>query len=210
VHELAAVDRHVPGDPSSAAFLAAFAALSEGVELSLPDVCVNPTRAGFFALLQRMGARISMEERREQAGELVATLRVGGGAELGATSVTAAEVPSMIDELPLLACVAARAVGETVIEGAAELRVKESDRIAAVVAGLRAVGVDADERPDGLRVVGTRARLRGRVHTHGDHRLAMSFGVLGALPGNEIELDDPDCVGVSYPGFWRDLARVAG
>ena len=210
VHELTAVDRQVPGDPSSAAFLAAFAALSGGVELALPDVCVNPTRAGFFALLQRMGARISMEDRREQAGELIATVRVFGGAELGATSVTAAEVPSMIDELPLLACVAARAAGETVIEGAAELRVKESDRIAAVVAGLRAVGVEADERPDGMTVVGSRDPLRGRVRTHGDHRLAMAFGVLGALPGNDIEVDDPDCVGVSYPAFWQDLARVAG
>jgi 3-phosphoshikimate 1-carboxyvinyltransferase len=206
---LAAVDRHVPGDPSSAAFLAAFAAMAEGVEVVLPDVCVNPTRAGFFALLQRMGARISMEERREQAGELLATLRVKGGAELGSANVTATEVPSMIDELPLLACVAARAAGETVIEGAAELRVKESDRIAAVVAGLRAVGVEAEERPDGLRVVGGSAPLAGRVTTRGDHRLAMAFGVLGALPGNEIEVDDPECVAVSYPDFWRDLARVA-
>ena len=208
--ELTAVDRHVPGDPSSAAFLAAFAALADGVRVLLPDVCVNPTRAGFFALLQRMGAGIAMEERREQAGELVASIRVKGGGELGSATVTPAEVPSMIDELPLLACLAARASGETVIEGAAELRVKESDRIAAVVAGLRAIGADAEERPDGLRVVGSRRPLAGRIVTHGDHRLAMAFGVLGALPGNEIEVDDPDCVSVSYPEFWRDLARVAG
>ena len=114
----------------------------------------------------------------------------------------------MIDELPMLACLAARAEGETVVAGAAELRVKESDRIAAVVAGLRAIGVQADEQPDGFRVLGTRRALRGRVETHGDHRLAMAFGVLAALPSSEIALDDTECVGVSYPSFWHDLARV--
>ena len=140
----------------------------------------------------------------------MATLLARGGAGLGAVKVTAAEVPSMIDELPLLACVAARAAGQTVIEGASELRVKESDRIAAVVEGLRAIGVDAEERPDGLSVVGGSRPLRGRVRTHGDHRLAMAFGVLGALPGNDVDVDDRECVAVSYPEFWRDLARVAG
>ena len=114
----------------------------------------------------------------------------------------------MIDELPLLACLAARAEGETVIRGAAELRVKESDRIAVVVGNLRRIGVDADELSDGLRVRGTDKPLKGRVETHGDHRIAMAFGVLGALPGNSISVDDPECVSVSYPGFWRDLDKV--
>jgi 3-phosphoshikimate 1-carboxyvinyltransferase len=114
----------------------------------------------------------------------------------------------MIDELPLLACIAARATGDTVITGAAELRVKESDRIAAVVANLRALGVAAEELPDGMRVSGSDAPLRGSVRTHGDHRLAMAFGVLAALPESEIDMDDRGCVAVSYPGFWRDLERV--
>jgi 3-phosphoshikimate 1-carboxyvinyltransferase len=115
----------------------------------------------------------------------------------------------MVDELPLLACLASRADGETVITGAGELRVKESDRIAAVVANLRAVGAEAEELPDGLRIQGHHDRpLRGRVRTHGDHRLAMAFGILGAARGNAIEVDDPECVAVSYPGFWSDLARV--
>jgi 3-phosphoshikimate 1-carboxyvinyltransferase len=104
--------------------------------------------------------------------------------------------------------VAAYAAGETRVTGAAELRVKESDRISAVVQNLRALGGDADELPDGFVVRGSRPRLRGQVTTHGDHRLAMAFGVLSALPGNEISVDDPDCVAVSYPGFWADLARV--
>jgi 3-phosphoshikimate 1-carboxyvinyltransferase len=115
----------------------------------------------------------------------------------------------MIDELPLLACLATRAEGETVIRGASELRVKESDRITAVVQNLRAVGADADELPDGLVVRGAPGSpLGGRIRAHGDHRLAMGFGVLGALSGGAIDVDDRDCVSVSYPGFWADLARV--
>ena len=204
------VDRRVPGDPSSAAFLAGLAAMLRGVEVVLPDVGVTPTRTGFLAVLQRMGGAIAVEEAREDGGEPVATLRVRAGDGLRSADVAPSEVPAMIDELPLLACIAARAEGETTIAGAGELRVKESDRIAAVVAGLRAVGVDAEERPDGMRITGGTRPLRGRVRTLGDHRLAMAFGVLGALPGNEIEVDDADCVGVSYPAFWRDLARVAG
>ena len=198
----------VPGDPSSAAFFVALATLAAAGELGLPDVCVNPTRTGFLAVVQRMGGRIATEESRRDAGEPVARLRVRPAGELRAAEVSGAEVTSMIDELPMLACLAARAEGETVVAGAAELRVKESDRIAAVVAGLRAIGVQADEQPDGFRVLGTRRALRGRVETHGDHRLAMAFGVLAALPSSEIALDDTECVGVSYPSFWHDLARV--
>jgi 3-phosphoshikimate 1-carboxyvinyltransferase len=123
-------------------------------------------------------------------------------------SVTADQVPAMIDELPLLACVGARAGGETVITGAGELRVKESDRIAVTVANLRAIGVEAEELSDGLRVVGRGGPLRGRVETHGDHRIAMAFGVLSMLPDTDIAIDDPACVDVSYPGYWNDLARV--
>jgi 3-phosphoshikimate 1-carboxyvinyltransferase len=122
--------------------------------------------------------------------------------------IGAAEIPGMIDELPLLACVAARAEGETVITGAGELRVKESDRIAVVVRNLRALGADAEELPDGMRIVGSEHPLRGTIGTHGDHRIAMAFGVLGALAGNDIRVDDPDCVAVSYPRFWDDLRQV--
>jgi 3-phosphoshikimate 1-carboxyvinyltransferase len=125
-------------------------------------------------------------------------------------SVGGERVPSLIDELPLLACVAARARGETTISGAHELRVKESDRIAAVVANLRAVGARAEELPDGMVIEGSDVPLVGRIATHGDHRLAMAFGVLGALPGTDITVDDPACVAVSFPMFWRELDRVRG
>jgi 3-phosphoshikimate 1-carboxyvinyltransferase len=143
-----------------------------------------------------------------RSGEWVANVRASAGNELRGVTIPAEAIPTLIDELPLLACIAAYAEGETRVTGAAELRVKESDRISAVVNNLKTLGADADELPDGFVVRGTRPRLRGRVVTHGDHRLAMAFGILGALPGNEIAIDDRECVAVSYPDFWADLARV--
>ncbi|HEV7703423.1 MAG TPA: 3-phosphoshikimate 1-carboxyvinyltransferase [Gemmatimonadaceae bacterium] len=207
VDTLAPLDVRVPADPSSAAFLIAFAALSPFGAITVPNVCLNPTRIGFFGALRAMGADIAIDEGPEQGGEPTGCIR-GDRSELSGVSIDESQVPSMIDELPLLACVGARARGTTEIRGAAELRVKESDRIATVVSNLRAIGATASELPDGLVVTGSSAPLRGRVITHGDHRIAMAFGVLGALPGNEIEIDDPACVAVSYPDFWSDLARA--
>ena len=207
VRELEPLDLRVPSDPSSAAFLIALAVLSRSTPISVPNVCLNPTRTGFFAVLRTMGADVTITPGQDQGGEPTGSIR-GCTSELTAITIGEAQVPSMIDELPLLACVASRARGTTVIGGAAELRVKESDRIATVVANLRAIGAEAEERPDGLTVEGSQRPLRGRVRTHGDHRIAMAFGVLGALPGNEIEIDDPSCVAVSYPAFWNDLARA--
>ena len=203
-----ALDTAVPGDPSSAAFFAGLAAIADDGEIRLERVCVNATRIGFIEQLRRMGVTILEEERRLEGGEWVADLVVAPGALRG-EPVAERDVPSMVDELPLLACLATRAEGETLITGASELRVKESDRIAATVANLRAIGATADELPDGMRIQGATKPLRGRVVTHGDHRLAMAFGVLGAASGNSIEIDDRDCVSVSYPGFWRDLAMVS-
>jgi 3-phosphoshikimate 1-carboxyvinyltransferase len=114
----------------------------------------------------------------------------------------------MIDELPLLACVAAASRIALEVRGAHELRVKESDRIAVVVRNLRAIGVEADELEDGFSVRARSKKLAGRITTEGDHRIAMSFGVLAALPGSSIDIDDPDCVSVSYPGFWNDLKSL--
>ena len=116
----------------------------------------------------------------------------------------------MIDELPLLAVLATRAQGETVVRGAEELRAKESDRISAVVNNLREIGAQAEELPDGFVVTGTDAPLRGRVRTYHDHRIAMAFAVLGALPGNELEIEHPEVVDVSFPGFWELIAGLTG
>ena len=201
------VDVDVPADPSSAAFFLALGVLAKSSELALVDVCLNTTRTGFLAALGRMKGTVRIADRRDEGGEIVGTL-LPAASSLRGIEVSGDDVPSMIDELPLLACLAARAEGATVVRGASELRVKESDRIAAVVNNLRRIGARAEELPDGFRVQGGDAPLRGRVETNGDHRIAMAFGILGALPGNAIEIDDRECVSVSYPGFWSDLDRV--
>ena len=209
--ELSCFQLDVPADPSSAAFLAALAAaggIADGATLQLTDVALNPTRLGFFRVLREMGAEVSWDVEREECGEPVGTITVARGI-LSGVEIRGEQVPAMIDELPLLACLATRATGETVIRGASELRVKESDRITAVVENLRGVGVDADELPDGLCVRGApESSLGGRARAHGDHRLAMAFGVLSMVSGGAIEIDDRECVSVSYPGFWSDLARL--
>ena len=204
---MTAADVDVPGDPSSAAFFAALAALAASGELILPGVCANPGRTGAFHVLQRMGVRVGWEDMADSGGEPSATLVVAPRVLRG-TTIDAAEVPSLIDELPVIACVAARAEGETRVTGAAELRVKESDRIALIVRNLKAVGADAEELADGFVVRGSDRRFAGRVVTEGDHRIAMAFAVLGAASGNAIEIDDGACVAVSYPGFWTDLANA--
>lgn len=201
------LDTDVPGDPSSAAFFAGLAALASSGSLRLTGVCVNPTRIGFLERIKSMGAHVELENQRVEGGESIADVVVSPS-QLKGTTVVEADVPAMVDELPLLACLASRAKGETVITGANELRVKESDRIAAVVSNLRAIGATAEELPDGMRIVGSDKPLAGKIVTHADHRLAMAFGVLGAVDGNSIEIDDRDCVGVSYPGFWADLEAV--
>jgi 3-phosphoshikimate 1-carboxyvinyltransferase len=204
---LAPIDLDVPRDPSSAAYFAALGVLAPFGEIRIPDVCLNPTRIGFLEALRRMGGTVRYADRGAAGGEQTGTV-VASRSTLRSTRIVAAQVPSMIDELPLLGCVAAQAGVELHVSGAAELRVKESDRIHAVVSNLRTLGAFAEELPDGFRVNGAKVRLRGRVITEGDHRIAMAFGVLAALPGNEIEIDDTECVRISYPSFWTDLDSV--
>ena len=200
-------DISVPADPSSAAFFIALGLLASQGELRLTDVCLNPTRTGFHRVLERMGADITIADGRQVGGEDVGTL-IARPSRLSATTITAHEVPSMIDELPLFACLAARASGTSEVRGASELRVKESDRIATIVANLRELGVRVEELEDGFIVEGSDRPLRGTVTTNADHRIAMCFGVLGALKGNSIIVDDPACVDISFPNFWRELERV--
>jgi len=205
---LTPLDLAVPADPSSAAFFVALASLAGGGELQLDDVCLNPTRIGFISAIKRMGGDIRVNARATEGGEETGTLTVHPAA-LGNLRITAADVPSLIDELPLLACVAAAAGVELEVTGAAELRVKESDRISVVVRNLRAIGAKAEELPDGLRVLPGGRDFSGTVDPQGDHRIAMAFGVLAAVSGNRIEIRNPEVVAVSYPLFWEDLRRVA-
>jgi 3-phosphoshikimate 1-carboxyvinyltransferase len=205
---LRAADIPLPGDASSAAFLVVAALLVPGSELCLRDVGVNPTRTGFLAILRRMGAAIDVSAPREVAGEPRADLVVRA-ARLRATVIEAAEVPGAIDELPVLCVAAALADGETTIRGAGELRVKESDRIAALEQ-LARLGVVVAATADGLVVRGSAGRrLAGaRVATGGDHRIAMAFAVAGLVAEGGVELDDADCADVSFPGFFARLAEL--
>ncbi len=199
----------VPGDASSAAFLVAAAVLAEAGELLIENVGVNPTRTGFLVVLERMGAHVERVNLGEEGGEPVADLLVRPAA-LHATSVAEAEVPTLVDEIPVLAVLASRVEGggETVFREVGELRVKESNRLELLAANLRAVGVAADARGNDLHVRGTERPPRGRVDTARDHRLAMAFAVLGTLPGADVRLSERRSVAISYPGFFTDLNRI--
>ena len=207
---LAPLEMDVPGDFSSAAFFLAWAALAAGTPpLTIRGVGLNPTRTGFLPVLARMGVEVEALVRGAAGGEPAGDLRVGApGSGLRGVEVGGGEVTGMIDEIPVLAVLAARAAGETRITGATELRVKESDRLAALAVNLRRIGVQVEELPDGLVIVGTRRPLVGRVECFHDHRIAMAFGVLGAAPGCDILVDDPGVADVSFPGFWRLVERV--
>jgi 3-phosphoshikimate 1-carboxyvinyltransferase len=197
----------VPGDPSSAAVWAAAAAGIAGSRIQIDDVCLNPLRLGFLRALERMGAGIEIQETGlGTGGESSGTLIISHGPTRAAT-ITSAEVPSLIDELPILAASAALGGGLTV-SGAAELRVKESDRIAALVAGFHALGLAAEELPDGFVIPGGQRPQGGRADACGDHRLVMAFTVvaLGALGPSTII--GADSVAISYPGFAADLRTL--
>jgi len=202
------LDIRVPGDFSSAAFFLAWAVLANR-SVRVADVGVNPTRTGFINALLAMGARLGVVSDRLEGGEPVADI-VAHPSALRATRIAESDVVRLIDEVPVLAVLAARAEGESRITGAAELRVKESDRLHALATNLRAIGVNAEEQADGLVVQGTDAPLTGRVACHGDHRIAMAFGILAALPGNRIEIDEPETAAVSFPAFWHELRACAG
>ncbi|HEX4575302.1 MAG TPA: 3-phosphoshikimate 1-carboxyvinyltransferase [Gemmatimonadales bacterium] len=198
----------VPGDASSAAFLVAAAVLAEGGELCVANVGVNPTRTGFLVVLARMGAPVERVNLRDEGGEPVADLLVRP-ASLAGTEVSAAEVPTLVDEVPILAVLASRARGETVFREVGELRVKESNRLELLAANLRAVGVEAEARGNDLHVCGAGRPPRGRIETARDHRLAMAFAVLGTVPGAAVRLSERRSVAISYPSFFRDLRRMA-
>ncbi len=206
--ELEGREIHCPADPSSAAFFCALCILAPEGELLLRDVLVNPTRDGFFRKLRQMGAWIEYENKREISGEPVADVVVRGGERLKGAVVEPEEVPSMIDELPVLAVVMALSEGVSEVRGAKELRVKESDRIRALVRNLRAMGAKVEELEDGFVIEGVE-RLRGaEIETFGDHRIAMAFSVAALVAEGESVIDNPECVRVSYPSFFEDIASV--
>ena len=199
----------VPGDISSAAPLVLAATLLPGSELIVTGVGVNSTRTGFLDVLERMGARISLFNRRSAAGEPVADLEVTH-AELVATEVEPEEVPRLVDELPLFVLAASMAHGSSRVRGAAELRAKETDRIEAVVAGLRAAGAHVSGTRDGFRIRGVPTRPRGgRMSAAGDHRIAMLAAVCGLASRDGVQIEGAGTVAISFPGFFDLVEAVA-
>jgi len=213
--ELRAADLAVPGDPSSAAFPAVAALITKGSDIAIENVGINALRAGLFATLLEMGARISTSKPREQGGEKVADLRIRAS-ELHGVEVPASRAPSMIDEYPVLAVAAAFAKGRTVMHGLGELRVKESDRLAAISAGLKACGVHVEVEGDTLVVEGAGERPKGgaKVAALLDHRIAMAFLVLGGAAQKPVRIDDGETINTSFPGFTKLMnslgARISG
>lgn len=204
---LAPLDITVPGDFSSAAFLIVAATIAPNSEIWVHAVNLNPTRTGLLTILQRMGASIEILDETSLAGEPAGTLHVRA-AELRGTQVGGAEIPLTIDELPILALAATQAEGETVIRDAAELRVKETDRIAQVCDILRAFGAEVEELPDGMIIHG-RTPLRGtHLSSRGDHRLGMLIAVAGLIAKGETVLEDEDCIADSFPGFFPILGQL--
>jgi 3-phosphoshikimate 1-carboxyvinyltransferase len=202
-----AADIHVPGDPSAAAFWLAAAAIVPGSRIVVRNVNLNPTRIGFVAALERMGADVTImveSDDPEPMGRIELRART-----LHGIAIEAADVPPIVDELPLLGVVAAYAEGTTSVRGAAELRVKESDRIAVLAAGLAALGAEIATVEDGFDVRGG-AKLRGAtVDSHDDHRLAMAFAIAALGASDVVTIENAQCVAISHPTFFEDLAELA-
>lgn len=206
---LSAISLDVPGDISSAAFWLVAAAIHPDAEIVVRDVGVNPGRIGILEALKSMGADVEVAPRGERAGEPVADL-VARSSVLHATRIAGELVPRLIDEIPILAVAAAFADGETTFADASELRVKETDRVAALVMELGRLGAEIRELPDGLVVRGSGKLLGARCLSHGDHRMAMALAIAGLVAEGETEVDEPLVADVSYPGFWGELERLSG
>lgn len=200
---LAGCGLEIPGDPSAAAFIVAAALLGEGAAVTLPGIGVNPTRSGFYEILRAMGADISFNAQPAMNGEAVATIIVRGGKDLNAVEVSPAQIPALIDEIPILAVVAAFARGRTILRGLAELRVKESDRVEFMARGLAACGVRVEIEGDDLIIIGDGQPPPGGalIETAQDHRIAMSFLILGGASKEGVTIDDDHFIDTSFPDF---------
>src|SRR5271169_26319 len=205
--QLAAIEANVPGDLSSAAFFLCAAGLFPGSQVSLPGILMNPTRARLLDILIQMGLKIRVGQIEQQHGELVGAVEAQGAAWKGGI-ISGADTAALIDEIPVLAATAPYSENGIEVRDAKELRVKESDRIAAVTANLRKMGAEVDERPDGLRIPG-RQKLHGaEIDSYGDHRIAMAFAVAALRADGETLIQGADAAGVSYPSFFDDLRSL--
>jgi 3-phosphoshikimate 1-carboxyvinyltransferase len=211
--ELKPVNYRVPGDPSSAAFFVAAATLLPDSEILIEGVSLNPTRTAFLDVMMRLGARIEKENLGIRHGEAVGDLRVKTAelkSERSATVLSGSIIPNLIDEIPILAVVGARTAGRLEIRDAAELRIKESDRIRTICDGIRAMGGEIEEFEDGLAIRGPQPLAGGVVQAAGDHRIAMAFSVAGLAATGATIIEDAACAAVSFPEFYRALGDLAG
>jgi len=204
---LRAIEAHVPGDLSSAAFFLCAAALFPGSQITLPGILMNPTRARLLDILVQMGLKISVAHLEEHHGELVGSIEARGAAWKGVV-IAGADTAALIDEIPVLAAVAPFTDGGLEVRDAQELRVKESDRIAAVAANLRKMGAEVEERRDGLRIPGGQHLHGAELDSFGDHRIAMAFAVAALRAEGETTIYGADAAGVSYPTFFEELRSV--
>ena len=203
------VDVEVPGDISSAAFWIVAGLIHPNAEVVVKRVGINPTRAGVLTALQDMGANIELVHRRDVAGEPVADI-VASTSNLRGTELAGSIMPLLMDEVPIIAVAAAMAEDETVIRDAAELRVKETDRISATVDWLVAAGVEAETRDDGMAIVGSGRIAGGTYQSQDDHRIAMALGIAGLVADDPITIVEASCASISYPEFWDELQSVGG
>ncbi len=201
-------DVTIPGDISSAAFLIAATIMSQRDEITIEGVGYNPTRTGMISVIERMGASVEVVSQYEQLGEPVADLMTRASVLTG-VRVAPEEIPSLIDEIPILAVLAARAHGETTFEGVGELKFKESDRFGLLAENLQNIGVEARAENDTLTVMGSKRGLAGHIQTGRDHRMAMAFSVLGRLPDVDLTFSETASSSVSYPGFFEHLDSVS-
>ncbi len=207
--ELSAVDVEIPGDISSAAFWLVAGVIHPDAEVTVRNVGLNPTRAGVLTVLREMGADIETVNEREVAGEPVGDL-IARSSALHGIEIRGEIVPLLIDEIPVLAVAAAQADGETVFADSEELRVKETDRIAATVEWMEAAGADVEDRPDGMVVRGGRPIRGVTARSHDDHRIAMALAVAGLVAEGEMRIEEAGAADISYPSFWRDLSTISG
>ena len=205
---LSAIEAHVPGDLSSAAFFLCAAALFPGSHITLPGILMNPTRARLLDILVQMGLQISVGHLEQHHGELIGAIEARGAKWLGG-AIAGADTAALIDEIPVLAAAAPYSENGLEVRDATELRVKESDRIAAVATNLRAMGAEVEERPDGLRIPGGQKLHGAELDSFGDHRIAMAFAVAALRAEGETSIQGADSASVSYPTFFADLRSIA-
>ena len=197
----------IPGDISSAAYFIAAGLIAEDADILITNVNTNPTRAGIIQVAKAMGGKITLENERIVSGEPVADLHVTSST-LHGCEISGDIIPTLIDEIPVIAVMASAAVGTTTIRDAAELKVKESDRIASVTENLSAMGCDITPTEDGMIIEGGKALHGATIHTYLDHRIAMAFTVASLLTEEEVTLDHPECVTISYPEFYQDFQKI--